>query len=91
MFTLDASARPWTRYLHHKSDLGDLALSSDEITTRLKGRAGEGIAQIAEDRKPPEIAYTIGSSIVFPGRRVNHNPTINGARGFTRRSRTALT
>lgn len=69
-------------YLVYRSDRSSQFLSSDAITTRLLGRAAHLIRQIPEADLPHHPGYTIGSSIVFPGRRVNGQRTINGARGL---------
>ncbi len=57
-------------------------LSSNTITTRLKGRASKVAQQISAESLSPDLGYTIGSSIIFPGNRIDVASTINGARGF---------
>lgn len=79
VFTLTASERA---YLQHESELGHFTLSSDAITTRLKGRAAKVAQLIPTGSLPPDLGYTIGSSIIFPGNRVGSGSTINGARGL---------
>lgn len=79
IFTLAPSEKA---YLRHESSLGNFALSSDAITTRLKGRASKVAKEIPPDSLPPDLGYTIGSSIIFPGNRVDGAATINGARGL---------
>ena len=69
-------------YLLHESSLGRFALSSDAITTRLKGRAAKVLKEIPSESLPPDLGYTIGSAIIFPGNRIDGASTINGARGF---------
>lgn len=69
-------------YLLHESSLGRFTLSSDAITTRLKGRAAKTLNEISSESLPPDLGYTIGSSIIFPGNRVDGAATINGVRGF---------
>lgn len=78
-FTLTSSARG---YLRHESALGTFSLASDAITTRLKGRAAKLTKQIPLESLPTDLGYTIGSSIIFPGNRIDGAATINGARGF---------
>lgn len=69
-------------YLVHRSHLGVFHLASDAITTNLLGRAWRIIRQIPADERPEDLGYTIGSSILFPGNKVEGRATINGARGF---------
>lgn len=69
-------------YLQHESALGRFTLSSDAITTRLKGRASRIGKEIPPESLPRDLGYTIGSSNIFPGNRVDGAATINGARGF---------
>lgn len=69
-------------YLLHQSSLGRFALASDAITTRLKGRAAKVLKEIPSASLPPDLGYTIGSAIVFPGNRIDGASTINSARGF---------
>lgn len=79
MFTLASSEKT---YLRHASSLGRFVLSSDAITTRLRGRASKVADTIPPESLPPNLGYTIGSSIIFPGNRIDRASTINGARGF---------
>src|SRR5699024_2009477 len=69
-------------YLLHESSLGRYPLCSDAITTRLKGRASKVLKDIPAESLPPDLGYTIGNSIIFPGNRIDGAATINGARGF---------
>lgn len=69
-------------YLLHESSLGRYPLSSDAITTKLKGRAAKVLKEIPAESLPPDLGYTIGSSIILPGIRLDGAATINGARGF---------
>lgn len=62
--------------------LGTFSLASDAITTRLRGRAAKLTKLISAGSLPPDLGYTIGSSIIFPGNRIDGAATINGARGF---------
>ncbi|HOQ42767.1 MAG TPA: hypothetical protein PK178_11475 [Smithellaceae bacterium] len=72
-------------YLNHCSQLGAFSLASDTVIPdfRKEARISHVINQI-----PEEVAtfirksYTIGGMILFPGNRVGHYMTINGARGF---------
>lgn len=79
LFTLSADPQG---YLVHRSSLGPLHLASDAITTRLLGRAWKVLASIPAHDLPVDLGYTIGSSILFPGTRIDGKATINGARGF---------
>ena len=38
--------------------------------------------EIPAESLPPDLGYTIGNSIIFPGNRIDGAATINGARGF---------
>lgn len=69
-------------YLVHRSSLGVFFMASDAITTRLGKKAGDVIRRIPPEDLPEWRGYTIGSSIVFPGNKINGQMTINGARGF---------
>lgn len=79
MFTL---AKGEKTYLQHESSLGHFVLSSDTITTRLRGRASKVAKEIPPESLPPQLGYTIGSSIIFPGNRIDGASTINGVKGF---------
>lgn len=69
-------------YLVHRSSNGVFFMASDAITTRLQKRAARVIRNIPPEDLPTWPGYTIGSSIVFPGNKVDRKMTINGARGF---------
>lgn len=69
-------------YLVHRSSNGVFFMASDAITTRLKKRAWHIIDKIPPEDLPAWPGYTIGSSIVFPGNKVDGKMTLNGARGF---------
>lgn len=85
VLALDASG-PKSRYLIHDSEeLGRHRLTSDAITTRMNRRARRIIAQIPEAELPPHRGYTISSSIVFPGNKVDGRRTINSERGCNRK------
>jgi len=73
-------------YLCHKSDLGEFFLSSDSITHSY--RATKRISHVI-DQTPADIVNslydhgsTIGAFIIFPGKKIGRQPTINGARGL---------
>lgn len=70
-------------YLVHRSSNGVSFMASDAITTRLKKRARRIIEKIPQKELPEWPGYTVGSSIVFPGNKVDGKMTINGARGFS--------
>ncbi|MDQ0144730.1 DUF6994 family protein [Pseudarthrobacter niigatensis] len=70
-------------YLVHRSSNGVFFMASDAITTRLKKRARHIIEKIPPEDLPEWPGYTVGSSIVFPGNKVDGKMTINGARGFS--------
>jgi hypothetical protein len=70
-------------YLVHRSSNGVFFMASDAITTRLQKRAARIIRDIPPEDLPSWPGYTIGSSIVFPGNKVDGKMTINGARGFS--------
>lgn len=69
-------------HLVHRAQEQTHYLASDAITTNLYGRAWRVLAQLPEDQRPPDLGYTIGSSILFPGNVIDGRMTINGARGF---------
>lgn len=69
-------------YLVYETADRTIYAASDAITTNLYGKAASVIAQIPPEGIPPDLGYTIGSSIVFPGEKVGRQMTINGARGF---------
>lgn len=74
-------------YLSHKSDHGFFELSSDAITntylhTKRLSRIAEQLSE--ESRKAFfDACSTIGGYILFPARKVDRKPTINGARGIS--------
>ena len=69
-------------YLASVNSRHTMPLTSDAITTRLRGRARRVIAEVAPADLPQDLGYTVGSAIIFPGNRVGRAPTINGARGL---------
>jgi len=73
-------------YLHHQSALGEFFLASDAVipTFRKEPRLFHILNAIPVDEREDfmRIGYTIGGMMIFPGNRINHKMTINGARGF---------
>ena len=74
------------RLLHHKSELGEFFLSSDQIGntyTNIKK-----MSHIVEQVPINEIEYfssiraTIAGHVVFPAKKIDNKMTINGARGI---------
>jgi len=87
VFQLDISGpKP---FLVHRSDLGEYHLTSDSITHRYASRAK--LKPFVERLPEPHQAFAqfggwlIPECILFPGKRVNRQNTINGARGMNRR------
>ena len=79
MFDLTPAGRRGRYRLVHDSGLGRFELSSDAITTRL---LKSPIAKsLGDEERPTTSAYTIGSALVFPCRRVDRKQTINQRRG----------
>jgi hypothetical protein len=72
-------------YLYHQSDLGEFFLTSDAITNSYRNtkKISHIIEQVPD--KDVENLYdygnTIGAYVVFPGKKINNQMTINGARG----------
>ena len=81
-----------SKLLHHQSDLGEFFLSSDSIGhTYGGGPTGykvKSVSHILDQVAPDEIerffnvCCTIGAYIIFPSKRIDNKPTINGARGL---------
>lgn len=76
-------------YLYHQSELGTFSLSSDSVVpsfTRWKSLK-HIIDQVPEEENEAfrTVGSTIGSTMIFPGNRIDGKATINGARGFTRK------
>jgi hypothetical protein len=73
-------------YLHHKSPRGEVSLSSDSIGHTY--RYVKAMAPIIEKMPAAELdaffstCSTVGAYIIFPSKRVDGKPTINGARGL---------
>lgn len=80
---VDTTARV---YLHYHSEMGDFFLSSDSVVPSFtrEPKIAHVIKQIPADELAAfnTIGYTIGGMMVFPGNRIGHKMTINGARGF---------
>ncbi len=80
--------RPGT-YLHHQSELGEFVLASDAIahTFRVWKRMSSLITQVPASKIQSfvTVARTVGGYIVFPGKRIDNKPTINGMRGINPR------
>ena len=85
MFDLDDAKRG--DYLYHKSELGEFHLTSDAVVPsfRYLDMVKDEPEELAEFMR---IGYTIGGMMLWPGNRVDGKMTINGERGFNRRSGT---
>jgi hypothetical protein len=86
-FDLDISGpKP---FLVHRSELGEFQLTSDAITHTYRDvrRIKPFLDQLAGDRRDFVEAdkWPISECILFPGRKVNGQMTINGARGTNRK------
>ena len=74
------------KLLHHKSELGEFFLSSDQIgnTYSNVGKMSHIVEQVSKD----EMDYfwntraTIAGHAVFPAKKIDNKMTINGARGI---------
>jgi len=81
-FSLDLDT---PKLLHHKSELGEFFISSDQIGNTY-GNVGK-MTHIIEQIPKKELDYfsniraTIGGHAIFPARRIDNKMTINGARG----------
>ncbi len=86
-FELDVTTKG--DYLHHRSDLGEFWLSSDSVIPSFTGhiRMAPITDQLSDEEHQSFIAltYTMGGMLVFPSNRIDRKPTINGARGLTRK------
>lgn len=85
-FRLDISGpKP---FLVHRSELGEFHLTSDSIVHTYKSRPPikPFIEQLADEMKAfvASRGWFIGECIVFPGKRIDGQVTINGARGMSR-------
>lgn len=63
-------------YLVHRSARGVFFLASEAFTTRPRGKAARVIRGIPAQSLPEYIGYTVGSTIVFPGNRIDNKMTI---------------
>jgi hypothetical protein len=81
LLELDISGPPY--YLNHRSNLGQMRLSSDGMipTFRYLALVKEQIAKAAHEEFM-HIGYTIGGMIAFPAWSVDGRRTINQARGW---------
>ena len=84
--TFDLATNSPKSYLQHHSRLGEFSLSSDSIGHTYK--YVKAMSRIIQEMPEWEIdqffsiCSTIGAYIVFPSRRIEGKPTINGARGL---------
>lgn len=76
-------------YLHHRSDKGEFALSSDSLahTYRNTKALSSIVSKISDETLDDffRLCSTIGGYVVFPSKRIAGKVTINGARGFNAR------
>jgi hypothetical protein len=83
-FSLDLDT---ARLLHHKSELGEFLLSSDQIGNTYS--SVKKMSHIIEQIPMDEIDYfeslraTIAGHAFFPAKRIDNKMTINGARGVS--------
>jgi hypothetical protein len=75
-----------TRYLVHRSKLGEFCLSSDTISNSLRHQKGMSqiIAQIPSEQLDAfqALGATAGAVTLFPANKIDGGLTINVARGF---------
>jgi hypothetical protein len=75
-------------YLYHHTALGEFRLSSDSVMATFTRR--KSMKSIIEQFPIEEIdwfntiTYTVGGMMIFPSNQVNHQMTINAARGLLR-------
>lgn len=85
-FELDDSAPSTRRYLYHYSALGEFFLGSDSVipTYTRWVRMQPIVNQFSEQENEAfrAIGYTIGGMMVWPGRSINGQRSINVERGF---------
>ena len=79
VFELTEAGKPGGYHLRHESALGTFRLSSDTITHRYLH--APVVKRIPAAEVPLGAGYTIGSSLIFPGNRIDGKQTINQARG----------
>ena len=79
------------KFLHHKSELGEFLLSSDQIANTYTGakKMSHVIDQVPRDEMEyfSKIRATIAGHAIFPANRIENKITINGARGFNHKIR----
>ena len=76
--------------LHHNSELGEFFLSSDAIGHTYGAgpwtykKMSHIVGNISQEEKNHffKVCSTIGAYIIFPSKRINNKPTINGERGL---------
>ncbi|MEG9861266.1 MAG: hypothetical protein V6Z81_01990 [Parvularculales bacterium] len=77
------------KLLHHKSDLGEFYLSSDQITNTYSDvkKMSHIINQLTHDEinSFSSIRATIAGHMIFPSKKIDNKMTINGARGWDRK------
>ena len=73
------------KLLHHKSDLGEFFLSSDQIGSTYSNvkKMSHIVGQVSQDEMDyfSNIRATIAGHAIFPARKIDNKMTINGARG----------
>jgi len=73
------------KLLHHKSDLGEFFLSSDQIGNTYSNvrKMFHIVEQVSQDEMDyfSNIRATIAGHSIFPAKRIDNKMTINGARG----------
>ena len=74
------------RLLHHKSELGEFFLSSDQIGHTYKNvkKMSHIVGNIPSDEINSffSVCSTIGALTIFPSKKIDNKMTINGARGI---------
>jgi len=74
------------RLLHHKSELGEFFLSSDQIgnTYSNVGKMSHIVEQVPNEEMDyfSSIRATIAGHAIFPAKKIDNKMTINGARGI---------
>jgi hypothetical protein len=72
-------------YLHHCSEIGEFSLSSDAVIPTFKWVPNiQRLIPKEEIDAFNAVGYTIGGMMIFPGKRIDKQWTINQARGCTR-------
>lgn len=71
-------------YLYHQSGVGEFSLSSDAVIPTFKwNKQIQSLIPAAELEAFDAATYTIGGMMVFPGKQIGGERTINQARGCT--------